>query len=156
MSQQLLAPSRSNTGRPRGRTAPPRIWGLDAGQLHDAYWHAHGVRCIRRGERQAWQRGAELYLLLEPEQLVTFDLARICERLTWHNAIVTRLRLIDGQEDRYSEHVVTDEEGFVLRIERRYGSSSQRSSRVILTPRRRGAGRGRRGDPLRRGCRKAW
>ncbi|UCD74369.1 MAG: sugar transferase [Phycisphaerales bacterium] len=133
---QQLQTARSSITR-RAPTDPPRVWGLTAGQLHDAYWRARGVQCIRRGQRQTWQRGAELYLLLEPDQLVAFDLGRICGRLTWHNAIVTRLRLIDGHEARYSEHVVTDEEGFVLRIERRYRRSSQRSSRVVLTPHRR-------------------
>ena len=135
MIQQLDKPPTSPKAGARSRTG--RLWGLSARQLHDAYWHARGVQCIRRGQSQLWQRGAELYLLLEQNQLVCFDLGGICERLTWNNALVTRLRLIDEHDDGYSEHVVSDGNGFVRRIERRYGPSFQSSSRAVLTPSRR-------------------
>lgn len=109
-----------------------RLWGLSARQLHDAYWRSKGVQCVRRGHRARLQRGAELFLLLEPDQLVLFDVAKISERLTWHNAAVTRLRLTAEGEKRYSEHVVLDEDGQVERIERRYRPRVEGSSRVIL------------------------
>jgi lipopolysaccharide/colanic/teichoic acid biosynthesis glycosyltransferase len=134
------APTSSGTAdhQPKfDRTTGPRIWGLDARQLHDAYWHARGVQCIRRGMRADWQRGAELYLLIEPDQLVAFDIRQISDRLTWHNALVTRLRLTHEHDNRYSERVLIDEDGYVERIERRYRPRFHGSSRVTLTSKRR-------------------
>jgi len=101
--------------------------------LHDAFWRSKGVQCVRRDRRVRVQRGAELFLLIEPDQLVLFNLAELIERLTWHNAAVTRLRLVDRSESRYSEHVVTDAQGLVQRVERRYGPRAKGSSRVMLT-----------------------
>ncbi len=117
----------------------PTIWGLSVRQLHDAYWRSRGVQCVRRGKDQPLQRAAELYLLLEPDQLVVFNIAHLSERLTWHNAAVTRLRIVDEHERTYSERVVTDERGLVQRIERRYRPQMRGSSRVILASRRRSA-----------------
>jgi lipopolysaccharide/colanic/teichoic acid biosynthesis glycosyltransferase len=122
------------------------LWGLTAPNLHDAYWLSKGVQCVRRGQAltsasgasSTLQRAADLYLLLEPEQMVLFNIAEMIERLTWHNATVTRLRLIDQAEDRYSEHVVADQiTGHVQRIERRYRALVRGSSRVMLTSSRR-------------------
>src|SRR5438552_17714959 len=85
---------------PSGQTvAPahsPRLWGLSAPQLLDAYWRSRGVQCVRRGERQPLLRGADLYLLIEPDQMVLFDLPALADHLIWHNAAVTRLRLVDA------------------------------------------------------------
>jgi len=117
----------------------PTLWGLRAGELHEAFWHARGVQCVRRGQRQTLQRTAELYLLVEPEQLVVFPLAELTSRLTWHNAVVTRIRLVDESAERYSEQVMLDEHGRVERISRRYRPRHQGSYRVILTTSRRSA-----------------
>ena len=111
----------------------PEVWGLSSRQLHDAFWRSKGVQCVRRSRRVRVQRGAELFLLVEPDQLVLFNLAELIERLTWHNAAVTRLRLVDRSESRYSEHVLTDAQGLVQRVERRYGPRAKGSSRVMLT-----------------------
>lgn len=118
----------------------PRVWGLSARELHDAFWHARGVQCIRRGHRVPLQRGVELFLLIEPDQLVTFNLADFTERLTWHNAKVTRVRLTDESPEGYSERVIVDEKGFVEKIERRYRAKLSASHRVAVTPSRRIAG----------------
>jgi lipopolysaccharide/colanic/teichoic acid biosynthesis glycosyltransferase len=83
--------------------------------------------------RQSFQRAAELYLLIEPEQLVVFDLGDLTERLTWLNAKVTRVRLTNSADQLYSEHVLRDSDGYVTRIERRYRCRSLDSARVILT-----------------------
>lgn len=113
------------------------LWGLSTAQVHDGYWRSKGVQVVRRGQRQQLQRAAELYLLLEPEQLALFDIVRISERLMWHNAAVTRLRLIDANENDYSERVIVDAAGLVQRIERRYRAQVRGSSRVMLTRARR-------------------
>src|SRR5262245_56512902 len=116
---------------------PPRIWGFTARQLHDAFWCSKGVQCVRRRERQKLQRAADLFLLIEPDQLVVFNIAQMTERLTWHSATVTRLRLTDEGREPYSEHVVTSDAGIVQRIERRYRPTVRGSSRVMLTSSRR-------------------
>ncbi|MHC4992580.1 MAG: hypothetical protein ACYTGC_16540, partial [Planctomycetota bacterium] len=110
----------------------PRIWGLGAVQLHDAFWHARGVQCVRRGQRAPLQRAAELYLLIEPDQLVAFDLAPLSDRLTWHDALLTRLRVVDRDDEPYSERVVLDERACVERIERRYRPAVHACHRVML------------------------
>lgn len=135
--QSILIPETAAASQPAQPDRPPEIWGLSAPQLHDAFWRSKGVQCVRRGRRQKLQRSAELYLLVEPDQLVLFNIAQMTERLTWHNAAVTRLRLVDEGEQRYSEHVLTDDSGQVQRIERRYRPSVQGSSRVMLTSARR-------------------
>jgi lipopolysaccharide/colanic/teichoic acid biosynthesis glycosyltransferase len=119
-------------------TAPdaPTVWGLRPRELHDAYWRARGVQCIRRGTEPTLDPAAELLMLLEPDQLVLFDLHDIAERLTWHGAAVTRLRLIEHVELPYSERVLVAEDGRVRRIERHYAATGG-SSRVIITRRRR-------------------
>ena len=91
------------------------VWGLTARELHDAYWRARGVDCVRRGTIRPTQRAAELYLLMEPGQMVLFDLAKLIDRLIWRKAVVTRLRIVDEDGEPYGERVVSDEHGLVTR-----------------------------------------
>ncbi len=113
------------------------VWGLSARQLQDAYWHARGVQCIRRGEWQTLPRAAELFLLIEPGQLVRFDLGKLTDRLVWRKAVVTRLRIVDQEDDHYSERVIANERGLVERIERWYRPRTRSCFRVVLTASRR-------------------
>lgn len=136
-SPPALPQTRSPTGVDRPDPKSPTIWGLSPRQLHDAFWTARGVQPVRRGEAAPLQRAADLYLLIEPDQLAIFDLASLSDRLTWRRAAVTRLRLIDQDVQHYSEQVILDERGLVQRIERRYRPQSHRSYRVALTPNRR-------------------
>ena len=115
----------------------PSIWGLDAPALHDAYWRSRGVQCIRRGKRSRLDHSAELFMLVEPGDLVLFNLAELTERLIWRKSLVTRLRVVQEGEESYSERVVSDEHDNVERIERRYRAPTQRTARVVLTARRR-------------------
>jgi lipopolysaccharide/colanic/teichoic acid biosynthesis glycosyltransferase len=133
----MIQAVQSITGTPSVLTKAPRMWGLSVTDLHDAYWRARGVQCVRRGERRPLQRGAELFLLVPADQLVLFDLAPIAERLRWHDALVTRLRMIDPDDPGYAEHIVTDSDGRVLRIERRYGHRRLTGGHIVLTSRRR-------------------
>lgn len=113
------------------------VWGLTAAELHDACWAARGVHVARRGAGEALPRGAELFLLLEPGQLVLFDLSALADRLIWRRATVTRLRIVDEEAHAYSERVVADDRGMVQRIERRYTPRTRASVRVLLSPSRR-------------------
>lgn len=128
---------RETTTEPQAAATLPRLWGLSAKRLHEAYWHARGVQVVARGERATLQRAAELYLLAEADQMVLFRLAPLSERLTWRNARVTRLRLIDRHNDPYHERVMLDDRGSVCRIERRYTPTLYGSYRIVLTPSRR-------------------
>ena len=142
MIQTRQAPVRSPKGRSPSFVDPreqklPAIWGLSPRQLHDAFWSARGVQTVRRGEAGTLQRAADLYLLIEQDQLALFDLASLRDRLTWRRAAVTRLRLIEQDVDHYSEHVVLNHRNLVQRIQRRYRPHSHPSYRVVLTPSRR-------------------
>ncbi len=109
------------------------VWGLSARELHDAYWRARGVDCVRRGTIRPTQRAAELYLLMEPGQLVLFDLAKLIDRLIWRKAAVTRLRIVDEDSEPYRERVVIDEHGLVTKIERVYRRRARCAYRIMLT-----------------------
>jgi lipopolysaccharide/colanic/teichoic acid biosynthesis glycosyltransferase len=129
--------------KPSGAVAPsasadrPTVWGLTALELHDAFWNAHGIQCVRRGQTEPLQQGADLFLLIEPDQLVLFDVLALADRLAWRKAAVTRLRVLDQSEETYGEHVEVDQRELVMRIARRYRARSHASYRVALTRRRR-------------------
>ncbi len=118
-------------------TKLPRLWGLSVRDIHRAFWNARGVQCVRLGQREPLRSGAEIFLLIEPDQLVMFNVAELSERLTWHDALVTRLRLINEDVEPYSERVMLDQRGLVECIERRYHPTVHESHRVTLTTRRR-------------------
>ncbi len=114
----------------------PRLWGLHAAELHDAWWRTQGVAWIRRGDRRTPPADAELYLLTEPEQLVLFDLDSLTESLTWNRPDLTRLRVVTAAADTYRERVVTSRDGRVLAIRRDYSAELRGGHRVVLTIRR--------------------
>ena len=60
----------------RADSAPPSVWGLSTAEVHTAFWRSRGVQVVRRGRPEALQRSAELFLLMEQEQLVWFDISR--------------------------------------------------------------------------------
>lgn len=113
----------------------PTIWGLDATRLHDAFWRSHGVECVRRGEGEAPQAGADAYLLLEPDQHVVFDLREIADALQWTRATVCRLRVVEAGDEMYRERVRIGEDGLVKRIERVYTREVRGAHRVLLADR---------------------
>lgn len=111
----------------------PTIWGLQAIDLHMARWRSRGVQTVSRGIPFDKVGGAELYLLLEPTQMVVFDLSEIAESMIWNRAVVTRVRIIESGEEDFREQVVLDDSGFVKRIQRYYVRDSQVRFRVLLT-----------------------
>jgi lipopolysaccharide/colanic/teichoic acid biosynthesis glycosyltransferase len=114
----------------------PTIWGLSARDIHDAFWRARGVQCVRRGEKAPLSKAADLFLLIEPRQLMLFDLAKLADRLIWRRATVTRLRILDQEAEPYTEQVVADTDGWVERIERRYVPRTRAAYRVFITSNR--------------------
>ena len=115
----------------------PRVWGLTAHELHEAYWRAHGVQCVERGAPIRLERFADFYLLCDPRQLVLFDLPGLAEQLVWQGAWITRLRLVAEDGRAYTERVVLDIAGRVERIARRYKPIPREACRVFLTQHRR-------------------
>jgi len=118
---------------PSPSDAPFTLMGLSPCEIHDAYWAARGMQCVRRGVTKEIDSSAEVYLLLEPDQLVHMDPASLVERLLWNHAHAMRLRVVDAEERRYGEHLVTDERGCIVRIERRYRPLARAASQVRLT-----------------------
>jgi len=119
---------------PRVRTGC--VWGLDAVEVHDAYWASMGVACVRRGSGQAPDPGADVFLLLDPDQLVVFDLREIAETLLWNGADVTRVQLVEGTKDGYRERIRFADDGSVEKIERRYTAERHVSAQVLVVQRR--------------------
>lgn len=121
------------------RAAPATIWGLSAGDIHDAYWCARGVQCVRRGEGPPPSGAADVYLLIEPGQAALFDLRDFAEVLQWTRAELCRVRVVDASEEVYRERVVIGEDGLVKRIARLYGSEAKERAggeRVLVTERK--------------------
>ena len=115
----------------------PHVWGLSAAEALEAYWASRGVHCVRRGQEGPLPAGADLFLLLEPDQLVLFELDRLVDHILWRRAAVTRVRLVDEEREPYHERVLTDADGLVRSVSRAYRSRARRVSRVMLTSRRR-------------------
>jgi len=113
-----------------------RIWGLDAIEVHDAYWASVGVACVRLGSGVDPDRGADVFLLLEPDQLVVFDLRQISETLLWNAAHLTRVQLVEPVKDGYRERLAFAADGRVLKIERRYKAERHVSGQVIVAQHR--------------------
>lgn len=130
----------TSTIQPMAHLRRPIVWGLLATELHDAYWCAHGVQCIRRGRKQILQPGVDLFLLIEQDQLVLFDLPSLADHLAWRDATVTRLRVVALEDAPYPERVDVDEQGLVRRVARRYQPQSNSAYRVLLTRKPRIAG----------------
>ncbi len=111
----------------------PRIWGLGALELLDAWWRSQGVQWVRRGEPWASHGRADLYLLTEPEQAVMFDLKPLASAITWNRPSVSRVRLISSRGEDYRERIVSGEGGRVIGIRREYWRETSGSQRLILT-----------------------
>ena len=60
----------------------PSVWGLDATQVHDQFWAAHGVQVVRTGDVAKIDRDASLFLLLDPYLLVLFHSQKDFDRAT--------------------------------------------------------------------------
>ncbi len=112
------------------------IWGLDAVEIHDAYWASMGVACVRLGSGIAPDRGADVFLLLERDELAVFDLRQMAENLLWSGADLTRISLVQPERSGYRERLVFAADGTVSKIERRYRGDRKVAGQVLLAQRR--------------------
>lgn len=110
------------------------IWGLDASQLHEHYWAAHGVQVVRNAEAAQIDRNASLYLLIDPFLLVLFDAEQTFRRTNWTSCDVAYVRLHDSTERQFREHVVTGDDGQFVKFERHYeGGPLSKLARILVT-----------------------
>ena len=125
---------RQSTPAFESQAAHPTVWGLTPAKLHDRYWAARGVQVVRPGESSEIVRGAELFLLTDPRQLVTFKLRTLIDHLSWIKPDLLWLRLRDKREHGYREQAIADTNGRFERFERLYGCEDAYQARVALTP----------------------
>jgi lipopolysaccharide/colanic/teichoic acid biosynthesis glycosyltransferase len=95
-----------------------------------------GVACVRLGSGVGPDPGADVFLLLEPEQLAVFDLRALAETLLWNAAHLTRVQLIDPEQGGYRERLVFAADGSVLKVERRYKAERRVSGQALVAQRR--------------------
>ena len=112
-----------------------RVWGLGAPELHDARWRGRGVQCVHLNTDFDPVAGAELYLLLQANQMVTFELALIAESMVWNQSRATRVRIVEQEEDSYGETVRLSPHGEVLGIGRSYRPAEVAAGHVFLVTR---------------------
>ncbi len=110
-----------------------RMWGLTAEELHDAYWRSRGIQCVRRSMPFVKQAGTEMFMLMDVDQFVAFDLSSIADSIVWNRAPISRVRVKTPSKD-YVEKVIS-ENGELVRISRDYTSRFMGSHGVKLTRR---------------------
>ncbi|UCD76419.1 MAG: sugar transferase [Phycisphaerales bacterium] len=115
-----------------GRT--PMVWGLDALELHDRFWASHGVQVVRRGDNRTSDHRSATFLLLEPEDLVIFDLCLAAGWLRRRNRLV-RVLLLESDAPPYSEQVVAAEFNRLVALRRRYAPKPRSELPVLLSNR---------------------
>ena len=111
----------------------PRVWGMDALELQDAWWQGRGVQCVCMNKEFVPTPGAELYLLLEPRQIVTFDLADLTEMIVWSSEHAFWVHVVERSEESYKEEMVRDDNGRVKGIRRSYAFDERLGHRCLLT-----------------------
>lgn len=133
-------PPRAVTDAPSG--AGRTLWGLRPVDLHDRYWAALGVQVVRVGDTETEiSRSAELFLLLDRETLVLFDIRQFLEDFTMLEPSLLRLRVQDRSLPEYAERLVTTDGDRFLRFERDYEPNKAGDTlRVALTESREVAG----------------
>ena len=130
MTLAAVQPARAASHEP---PAPARIlWGLTPSQLHDRYWASRGIQVVRQGEPTELARGAELYLLTEPETLTVFRPKAVVDRLVWTRADLMFVRVADSRSRPYTEQARFTDGAFGA-FERIYGAPAP-TARVALTP----------------------
>jgi lipopolysaccharide/colanic/teichoic acid biosynthesis glycosyltransferase len=111
----------------------PTIWGLSPAALHDHYWASRGVQVVRAGERTKIVRNAELFLLIDPQVLVLFDLEDWLDLLNWTKPDILLLRIHARRNLGYREVFNANEGGDFVGFQRRYTSEQTLATRVGLT-----------------------
>ncbi len=111
----------------------PYLWGFDALAIHAAWWRGRGVQCVNRNREFEAEPGAELYLLLEPDQIVTFVLDDLLETIVWSDSEVLYVRVVELEKESFKEEIVRSPDGRVTGVKRSYHQNERLDHRVVLT-----------------------
>ncbi|MHC5006983.1 MAG: sugar transferase [Planctomycetota bacterium] len=135
---KLPTPAPAPTAPPTpALTEEPPAWGLDARGLHDHFWTVHGVRVVRRGAGRFDSSRTDTYLLLDENELVLCDPKQVIGLATGlskgRRGGAARLRVTETDGRSYSERVIADESGRLVKIERRYRPATLRETDVLVT-----------------------
>ena len=123
----------SMAGISEGSPLGPLIWGLNARQVHDAWWRGQGVQCVSKGGSFEPNPGVELFMLLEPTELVTFDLGAVADAMVWSSTRVRRIRIVERSEEAFKEQISRDDSGEIVGVRRSYGHEYRVGHKVFLT-----------------------
>lgn len=112
------------------------MWGLTPAQLHERFWASRGVQVVRQGQSQPLRPEAELFLLVPPWTLASFQMDPLVDALSWHRPRLVVARLHARIEQGYREQVLADEANRFAGFQRLYQRADRRLDRVGLTPER--------------------
>lgn len=104
--------------------------------MHDRYWASRHVGVVRPGQPVP-DRGPSLYLLLDKDEIVLFDLKPVVRHLSRIKPRALRIRVRDDHTTSYAETVDADESGRFIAIRRSYRASMRTLTHAWLTPDRR-------------------
>ncbi len=109
------------------------LWGLNLQEVHDRFWAARCVQVVRWGIGDFVEQGPALYLLLDAQSMLLFDPSQLLERLRWLKPRSVRLRLVDQDDQKYQERVVTGEDSRFVAFARSYRAGTRAIGRAWLT-----------------------
>jgi len=130
-------PVSATAGKPgqRADTAPlGRVWGLTPAELHDRYWASKRIQVVRLGGGSYAPKGPGMYLLIEPSQLVIFDLKQVMKPFNAVHPRAARVRIRDEADQSYTETVLADKDDRFIAIRRNYRARTHSTARVWMTP----------------------
>jgi lipopolysaccharide/colanic/teichoic acid biosynthesis glycosyltransferase len=128
---KLPAPAPAPPAPARAEESP--AWGLDARGLHDHFWTIHGVRVVRRDADRFEAARNDTYLLLNENELVLCDPKQVIGLATGRRGGAARLSVTETDGRNYSERVIADESGRLVKIERKYRPTALRETEVLVT-----------------------
>ncbi len=112
------------------------VWGMSVLEAHDRMWAARGVQVVRTLGEAPPAKGPDVYLLLDADTLLWFKLHPVMQRIRWLKPRALRLRIVDLEQDPYSEIVVSNGSDQFERIERGYRAITRATRRIVITTER--------------------
>ncbi len=97
-----------------------RLWGRTLLEMHDWYWASRGLQVLRRGTPIAPTDDHCRLLLLEPAQLVLFDMPTEATRLLRSKSVALRVMIHDSEEPKLGESLHTTDDGQLRAVHRDY------------------------------------
>ncbi len=114
------------------RVGSLRLWGLSTIELHSAWWRSRGIQCVHRGRSFEPVDGVELFLLLDPDQCVVFDLGDIVESIVWNLSEGLRVKVKAMSAESFREELCRGLDGEVVGVRRVYGQDLIEGHHVFL------------------------